>query len=111
MAASARVKCDGIPGGRFFNQIYGIPGVWYLEFQVAVFNPICRIPGVWYLEFQVAVFLSWIFAPIWKVTFQLGLRPSQTPTFHLCDNDHFLQRTWHTQVITLFSRVTVSPKV
>ena len=56
MAASARVKCDGIPGGRFFNQIYGIPGVWYLEFQVAVFNPICRIPGVWYLEFQVAVF-------------------------------------------------------
>jgi len=29
--------------------------------------------------------------------FQLGLRPSQTPTFHLCDNDHFLQRTWHTQ--------------
>ena len=37
MAASARVKCDGIPGGRFFNQIYGIPGVWYLEFQVAVF--------------------------------------------------------------------------
>jgi len=29
--------------------------------------------------------------------FQLGLRPSQTPTFQLCDNDHFLQRTWHTQ--------------
>lgn len=29
--------------------------------------------------------------------FQLGLRPSQTPSLQLCDNDHFLQRTWHTQ--------------
>merc|ERR1719319_861311 len=29
--------------------------------------------------------------------FQMGLRPSQTPTFQHCDNDHFLQRTWQTQ--------------
>ena len=29
--------------------------------------------------------------------FQLGLHPSQTPSFHHCDNHHFLQRTWHTQ--------------
>ena len=30
--------------------------------------------------------------------FQLGLRPSQSPSFQHCDNDHFLQRTWFTQV-------------
>ncbi|XP_023332312.1 uncharacterized protein LOC111704325 isoform X3 [Eurytemora carolleeae] len=29
--------------------------------------------------------------------FQLGLRPSQSPSFNHCDNDHFLQRTWFTQ--------------
>ena len=29
--------------------------------------------------------------------FQLGLHPSQAPSFHHCDNDHFLQRTWLTQ--------------
>ena len=27
----------------------------------------------------------------------MGLRPSETPTFQHCDNDHFLQRTWRTQ--------------
>ena len=29
--------------------------------------------------------------------FQMGLRPSTTPSFELCDNSHFLQRTWNTQ--------------
>ena len=29
--------------------------------------------------------------------FQIGLRPSTTPSFELCDNSHFLQRTWNTQ--------------
>ena len=29
--------------------------------------------------------------------FQLGLNPSQSPSYHHCDDDHFLQRTWHTQ--------------
>merc|ERR1719414_2517698 len=32
--------------------------------------------------------------------FQIGLRPSTTPSFELCDNSHFLQRTWNTQART-----------
>ena len=31
------------------------------------------------------------------VEYQLGLRPSTIPGPELCDNDHFLQRTWTTQ--------------
>ena len=35
--------------------------------------------------------------------FQMGLRPSTTPSFELCDNSHFLRRTWNTQTRELFS--------
>ena len=31
------------------------------------------------------------------VEYQMGRRPSTTPSDSLCDNDHFLQRTWNTR--------------
>ena len=50
------------------------------------------------------------------VEFQLGLRPSTIPTMDLCDNDHFLQKTWLTQaskweVAWLVARKSCEPEV
>eukprot|EP00095_Tigriopus_kingsejongensis_P012515 maker-scaffold455_size166772-snap-gene-0.31 protein:Tk12515 transcript:maker-scaffold455_size166772-snap-gene-0.31-mRNA-1 annotation:"hypothetical protein L798_09419" len=41
--------------------------------------------------------------------YQLGLRPSTIPSSDLCDNDHFLQRTWRTQAKKDFLMLSSCP--